>query len=251
MSDPTQPLSEPKEDDWRPNLADLRARLDDIDDRIHALLIERAQVIEDVARSGKAAAFRPGREAAILRRLLRDHTGGLPPLTLVRMWREMLAGTTAMQSPIRVAVWDPTADGAVTAIAREHFGAMTPMPGQESVAAALEAVRGGGAAIAVLPFPKGDAVWWPALTAGGARLHVVRATAVLGRPAGGRAGGGRSGRGGHGAGRVGAGPLVSGVHAGAGPCAAGRCRLHAGRTARPGRRGGRPRRGRRHQAGDA
>ena len=56
----------------------LRARLDELDDKIHDLLMERALVVESVARSGKAAAFRPGREAAILRRLLARHTGKLP-----------------------------------------------------------------------------------------------------------------------------------------------------------------------------
>ena len=68
----------PSEDGWRPDLAVLRARLDDLDDKMHDLLMERALVIESVARSGKPAAFRPGREAAILRRLLARHTGKLP-----------------------------------------------------------------------------------------------------------------------------------------------------------------------------
>src|SRR6476646_7932850 len=84
----------PPEDGWRPDLLALRARLDELDDQIHDLLIERAKVVENVARSGKASAFRPGREAAILRRLLARHSGQLAPQTLVRMWREMLAGTT-------------------------------------------------------------------------------------------------------------------------------------------------------------
>ena len=78
--------------------------------------MDRARVVENVARSGKAAAFRPGREAAILRRLLARHTGKLPPQTLVRMWREMLAGTTAMQTPVTVAVFDPTPPWVATAL---------------------------------------------------------------------------------------------------------------------------------------
>src|SRR3979490_996114 len=93
----------PAEDGWRPDLIALRARLDELDDKIHDLLMDRARVVENVARSGKAAAFRPGREAAILRRLLARHTGKLPPQTLVRMWREMLAGTTAMQTAVTIA----------------------------------------------------------------------------------------------------------------------------------------------------
>ena len=85
--------------------------------------MDRALVIENVARSGKPAAFRPGREATILRRLLARHSGKLPPQTLVRMWRELLAGTTAMQSAVTIAVYDPanTARNSVTARLKEYL----------------------------------------------------------------------------------------------------------------------------------
>jgi chorismate mutase/prephenate dehydratase len=61
-------------DGWRTSgLAALRGELDRIDNKIHDLLMERAGVVEYVARSGKPAAFRPGREASIIRRPLRRH----------------------------------------------------------------------------------------------------------------------------------------------------------------------------------
>jgi chorismate mutase/prephenate dehydratase len=134
-------------------LAKLRARVDEIDDKIHDLLMARAQVVESVARIGKAVVFRPGREASILRRLLEHHSGHLPSQTLVSMWRELLAGTIAMQISMRIAVFDPTSDGAVTATAREHFGFHTAMEMQATAQAALAAVRTGSANVAVLPFP--------------------------------------------------------------------------------------------------
>jgi chorismate mutase len=172
---PQSPTNEapPSDDGWRPDLSALRARLDDLDDKIHDLLMDRARVVEGVARSGKTAAFRPGREAAILRRLLARHTGKLPAQTLVRMWREMLAGTTAMQTAVTVAVFDPSPGGAVTANAREHFGFLTPIVAHVSPAAALEAVRTGAATVAVLPFPAGPSAWWSDLTAREPRLHVI------------------------------------------------------------------------------
>ena len=89
----------PAQDGWRGEgdngLAALRARLDEIDNELHDLLMRRARVIEDVAKSGKRTALRPGREAWIVRRLLSRHRGSLPPLALCRIWREMLAATTA------------------------------------------------------------------------------------------------------------------------------------------------------------
>ena len=193
MPDPTSPATQTSEDTqpagdgWRPDLGALRARLDEIDDTIHDLLMDRALVIEGVARSGKTAAFRPGREASILRRLLGRHTGRLPARTLVRMWREMLAGTTAMQSPVTLAVFDPTPDGAVNAIAREHFGFLTPAVTHPTIEATLNAARTGAATVAVLPFPLEDATWraliQTASDQNGPRLYVIaRLPFWAGRP---------------------------------------------------------------------
>ncbi|MSP02347.1 MAG: chorismate mutase [Acetobacteraceae bacterium] len=167
---PTKTTEAPApEEGWRPDLGALRARLDDIDDKIHDLLMDRAHVVEGVARTGKAAAFRPGREASILRRLLSRHTGALPARTLVRMWRELLAGTTAMQTQVTVSVTD---SGAIAALAREHFGFLTPIVVEPSVTAALAAVRTGAASIAVLPFPFTPSTW-AALTTGEPRLYIT------------------------------------------------------------------------------
>jgi chorismate mutase/prephenate dehydratase len=157
----------PAQDGWPGGLPALRAELDRIDNQIHALLIERAQVVEHVARSGKPAAFRPGREAAIVRRLLAQHHGRLPPVTLFRMWREMLAGTTAMQGPFTAAVAACGSGDSLTQLAREHLGALTPLRVLGTAAQALNEVRSGGVAVAVLPLPteaaaSGEA-WWTTL----------------------------------------------------------------------------------------
>ena len=74
------------------DLAELRHRLDEIDDKVHDLLIERAEIISMVAaskRDGRLAAFQPAREAEIIRRLVGRHRGDFPVATLVRMWREI------------------------------------------------------------------------------------------------------------------------------------------------------------------
>ena len=151
-------------------LAALRAELDRIDDGLHALLLQRARVVEQVGRSGKPAAFRPGREAVIIRRLVAQHTGKLPPQTLCRIWRELMAGTTAMQGRFVVAVGAP---GQTVELAREHFGAMTPLRPEASSEPALQAVRDGSAAVAVLPVPTAETdPWWASLGPVGG-LYVV------------------------------------------------------------------------------
>jgi chorismate mutase len=168
----------PPQDDWPSGLDALRAELDRIDDTLHGLLMRRARVVEQVARSGKRSAYRPGREATIIRRLLRRHRGELPPQTLVRIWRELLAGTTAMQGRFAVAVCEPHGDAAFTQAAREHFGALTPLHAYGSPAQAMAEVSRGAAAVAVLPVPAEtdnarDAWWTALLQRDEPRVHVV------------------------------------------------------------------------------
>ena len=176
---PAMPAEEsPSQDDWCGDLAGLRAELDRIDEALHSLFIERARVVERVARSGKRGAYRPGREAAIIRRLLCRHSGALPPQTLVRIWRELLAGTTAMQGPFVVAVCQPGDGTEFIQIAREHFGALTPLHARGSPAQALAEVSRGAATVAVLPVPSeaesARDVWWTAMLQEADRgMHVV------------------------------------------------------------------------------
>jgi chorismate mutase len=161
-------------DGWRSGgLPALRAELDRIDDTVHDLLMQRAEIVELVARSGKPAAFRPGREASILRRLLGRHRGALPPVSVVRIWRELLAGTTSMQGGFSLAVCDADHGAPLTQLAREHFGALTPLRTYGSAGQALADVSQGMASVAVLPYPSDTDNWWVALLHHEPRLHVV------------------------------------------------------------------------------
>jgi chorismate mutase len=147
------------------DLAELRHRLDEIDDKVHDLLIERAEIISMVAaskRDGQLAAFQPAREAEIIRRLVGRHHGDFPAATLVRMWREMLAATVRLQSPFAVAVFAPADAQGFWDLARDHYSSSTPMSAYRSTGQVIRAVTEGRAAIGVLPMPQeGEAdPWW-------------------------------------------------------------------------------------------
>jgi len=163
-----------------PDLLSLRAELDRLDDALHDTLMRRAEVVVQVAalRVKGAVPLRPGREAAIIRRLLARHAGKLPPLGIVRIWRELLATTTAQQRPLVVAVCQAEGDPAYLAVAHEHFGALTPLRAHRTPAQAIGEVSAGIATVAVLPAPtEGEApaaAWWTALLhQDDPRIHVV------------------------------------------------------------------------------
>ena len=166
----------PPEPAKAPSLASLRAELDRLDDTLHNTLMRRAEVVKQVAalRVKGPVPLRPGRAAAIIRRLLARHGGGLPASGIVRIWRELLAATTAQQHPLVVSVCEAGGDPAFLALAREHFGALTPMHRHRSPAEAMDEVRAGRATVAVLPMPPAGDAWWTALLRpGDPRLHVV------------------------------------------------------------------------------
>jgi chorismate mutase/prephenate dehydratase len=147
------------------DLEELRRRLDEIDDRLHDLLIERAEVVSMVAaskRGGNLAAFQPAREAEIIRRLVARHHGDLPIASLVRMWREMLAATVRLQSPFSVAVFAPAESPGFWDLARDHYGSNTPMSAYRSIGQVIRAVADGQVSVGVLPMPQEDEPepWW-------------------------------------------------------------------------------------------
>jgi chorismate mutase len=150
------------------DLKGLRRRLDEIDDRLQDLLIERAEVVSMVAASKKEddlPAFQPAREAEIIRRLVGRHHGAFPLASLVRMWREMLAATVKLQSPFSVAVFASTNREGYWDLARDHYGSDTPMMAHHAVDRVIRAVACGEASVGVLPMPQADDPdpWWPQL----------------------------------------------------------------------------------------
>jgi chorismate mutase/prephenate dehydratase len=161
-----------------PNLDELRRRVDEIDDRLHDLIMQRAEVIEEIAGTKKRdgiATMRPGREAMILRRLVARHRGRFPRAVLVRLWRELLSGTIAMQGNLAVAVYMPRSTPDYWDLARDHYGGHTPMMAFHSASEVLRALGEGRVAVGVLPMPaEGEsAPWWPLLTASGAAVPQV------------------------------------------------------------------------------
>jgi chorismate mutase/prephenate dehydratase len=151
-----------------PPLEDLRREIDRIDRAILDLLIERTDVVRAIGgikgdRLDGRLAVRPAREAVILRGLAMAAGDRFPRPVLVRMWRELIAAMTRLQTPVSVAVHVPDGSLAIWDLARDHFGSTTPIIRSESASQALRAVSDGSTAVAVLPLPGDGDAWWLAL----------------------------------------------------------------------------------------
>jgi len=148
------------------DLEQLRRRIDEIDDGLQDLLVERIEIVSRIAAhkrsTDRIAAHQPAREAEIIRRLTARNHGLFPPATLVRMWRELLAATTRLQGPFTIAVYAPPEAQGFWDIARDHYGSHTPILTYRSTAQVIRALTEGHAAIGVLPMPAEEDrdPWW-------------------------------------------------------------------------------------------
>lgn len=171
-------------------LADMRAQIDKIDAVLHDLLRERAEIVDHVRKlKGKQHLYiRPGREAQMVRALTGRPQGKLPDGLIVRLWREMISAFTLMEGPLKVAVTVPTKGPDLWDLARDYYGAFTPLIEVPSAIAAIKAVQAEKASVAVVPFPseKDKDAWWPLLASDKKNALTVFATLPFEIPKAGR-----------------------------------------------------------------
>lgn len=146
-------------------LSDLRRKIDSLDDRVHDLLMERADLISRVAAAKKEAGipvFAPAREAVMIRRLMARHRPPLPKAAVIRIWRELVGAVTLLQNDVRVVVAGSEKTPALWDLAKDYFGSVIPMTRVANPSGAVSSVREAESSFAVLPWPEDgeDNPWW-------------------------------------------------------------------------------------------
>jgi len=161
-------------------LADLRVEIDRIDKAMHELLIERGEIIDRLIAIKKAqgggSAFRPLREAQMMRALAERHHGLLPLDTVESIWRVIISTFTYVQAPYRLHVDVARGDAPMRDSARFHFGFTVPCVthiGAEGVIRAVEEAEGDLGMFAIDGGASAGA-WWM-------RLAPERAPKVIAR----------------------------------------------------------------------
>jgi chorismate mutase len=151
------------------SLAELRAEIDRIDEAMHLLLMQRGEIIDRLIAvkqtQESGSAFRPAREAEMMRRLVQRHRGILPLDTAESIWRVIIATFTHVQAPFSVHADLSVGDALMRDSARFHFGFTVPFVphmGSANVVAAVSASKGDlGLVPAFAATSAGD--WWTAL----------------------------------------------------------------------------------------
>src|SRR5215204_4400599 len=181
------PKSPPGARGQPPALADLRAVIDRIDEAMHRLLMERGDIIDRLIAVKKTSetgsAFRPGREAAMMRALAARHAGLLPLDTAEGIWRVIIATFTYVQAPFTVHADVSGGDAPMRDTARFHFGFSVPYRPHESAAAVIAAVAATRGDLGIFRLDQGVSAgaWWRDLV-GERRPKVIARLPFIERP---------------------------------------------------------------------
>jgi chorismate mutase len=172
MSELTRPV---------PSLADLRRDIDRIDEAMHRLLMERGEIIDRLiavkrTQDSGGSAFRPAREAEMMRRLVERHRGILPLDTAESIWRVIISTFTFVQAPYAVHADLTPGEAAMRDTERFHFGFTVPFITHMGAAGVVAAVAASGGDLGLVPATAvaGTGAWWCALEGDGAPKIIAR-----------------------------------------------------------------------------
>ena len=146
-------------------LDDLRTQIDKVDNQLHDLLMERAEIVLEIGKykaKSTQPIFHPARQMKILRRLIARHQGSFPKEVLLRLWTEMMGAFIRMQGDFKVAVYMPERGSGYIEIARDSFGAYTPIVDCGIVGEVIDSVKSNQSSVGIIPVSRNEneASWW-------------------------------------------------------------------------------------------
>src|SRR6201995_1468397 len=161
-----------------PSLQDLRKEIDTIDEQVHRLLMQRGDIIDHLIQVKKTqevgSAFRPAREADMMRRLVERHRGILPLDTIESIWRVIISTFTHVQAPFSVHADISVGESLMRDSARFHFGFTVPYVSHFNAPAAVEAGAKSKGDLALVSAISSQTPWWIALETEGAPKIIAR-----------------------------------------------------------------------------
>ncbi|MCG8324963.1 MAG: prephenate dehydratase [Thiotrichales bacterium] len=136
-------------------LEELRAAIDELDDSILQLIVQRAEKASLIIKAknidpDQEDCYRPDREAQVLRRLLQQDTGLLSEENIAGIFREIMSSCLALQQQLNIAYLGPAGTFTQTA-ALKHFGHAIRTEALGSIDQVFREVESGSCHYGVVP----------------------------------------------------------------------------------------------------
>ena len=142
-------------DDRQDELAQIRRRINEIDERIQALINDRAKIAQQVgvAKGDLTSAidyYRPEREAEVLRTVIERNEGPMRDEEMLRLFREIMSACLAQQEPLSIGFLGPEGTFTQTAVYK-HFGHSVRALPFHTIDEIFQEVESGAADFGVVP----------------------------------------------------------------------------------------------------
>jgi chorismate mutase / prephenate dehydratase len=133
------------------DIARHRADIDALDEQIVALLNQRARHAAAIGKlKGDGGAYRPEREAEVLRRVAARNGGPLANAALGHLFTEIISACRSLEEPLTVAYLGPAGTFTEMALGKQFGTSVEALPGA-SIDEVFRAAETGAAAYAVVP----------------------------------------------------------------------------------------------------
>ena len=146
------------------SLSLIRKKIDRIDNKIHDLIMTRAELVSDVVKEKRSENFkdiviyRPAREHEILVRLIKRHKGNISLISLISIWRNLISTYISIQGELKL-IFTNNIDN----IVNSHFTSEIKKIKKNNSTSCLKGLIENKAHIAILPFPNKYNDWWSKL----------------------------------------------------------------------------------------
>jgi chorismate mutase/prephenate dehydratase len=126
-------------------LNELRRQIDALDEKVVALLNDRARIVVEIGKfkqANKQPIYAPDREKVVLEKLRKLNRGPLSDRCLEAVYRELMSGSFALEKPLRIAFLGPAGTFSHAAAVRKFGSSVEYVPLSDIQSVFEEIVRG-------------------------------------------------------------------------------------------------------------
>lgn len=143
------------------NQAELQHQIENIDTQLYNLLIERTKLVKK--QPNNAIENTLGKEAASIKRLLKNHTGDFPEYVIAKIWREILSASACLEDRLKFSVFAAKNDDSLIRIMQEHFGSYIDYVTYTTFGAVINELNNHETQLAIIPCDNAQMnskPWW-------------------------------------------------------------------------------------------
>lgn len=143
------------------NQVELQHKIEEIDTQLYNLLIERTKLVK--MQPNNAIENTLGKEAASIKRLLKNHKGDFPEYVIAKIWREILSASACLEDKLKFSVFAEENDDSLIRIMQEHFGSYIDYVTYSSFGAVMNELNIHETQLAIIPCDNtlmNSKPWW-------------------------------------------------------------------------------------------